>query len=255
MDKVNLAEKLARFDDHWSPRVVGELNGQHVKLVKFLGEFVWHKHDHEDELFLVVHGRFRMEFRDRQVWLEEGEFLIVPRGVEHRPVAEEEVHVLLFEPAGTLNTGDVRDERTVESPSGSDSCPERSTGTPCSGGSPTSTGEIGGGVSSGPAAHDYKLDPAAARRRDRGVRGTPRGLAARGLPALHRPRSATAGPVPTTASCPSARMTTTGNGRAAGWSATPASRSRTRPPGTSRTRSGRASPTGRPTRRSRSRTG
>jgi mannose-6-phosphate isomerase-like protein (cupin superfamily) len=84
--------------------------------VKFQGEFVWHKHDQEDELFLVVHGRFRMDFRDRQVWLEEGEFLIVPRGVEHRPVAEQEVHVLLFEPAGTLNTGDVSDERTVVRP-------------------------------------------------------------------------------------------------------------------------------------------
>ena len=106
--KVNIREKLALFHDHWSPKIVGELNGQHVKLVKFQGEFVWHKHDHEDELFLVVKGRFRMEYRDRHVWLEEGEFLIVPRGVEHRPVAEEEVHVLLFEPAGTLNTGDVR---------------------------------------------------------------------------------------------------------------------------------------------------
>ena len=114
--KVNLREKLALFHDHWSPRIVGELNGQHVKLVKFQGEFVWHKHDHEDELFLVVNGRFRMEFRDRHVWLEEGEFLIVPRGVEHRPVAEDEVHVLLFEPAGTLNTGDMEDERTVEEP-------------------------------------------------------------------------------------------------------------------------------------------
>ena len=114
--KVNIREKLALFHDHWSPRIVGELNGQHVKLVKFQGEFVWHKHDHEDELFLVVKGRFRMEYRDRHVWLEEGEFLIVPRGVEHRPVAEEEVHVLLFEPAGTLNTGDVQNERTVQEP-------------------------------------------------------------------------------------------------------------------------------------------
>jgi GrpB-like predicted nucleotidyltransferase (UPF0157 family)/mannose-6-phosphate isomerase-like protein (cupin superfamily) len=114
--KVNIREKLALFDDHWCPRVVGELNGQHVKLVKFRGEFVWHKHDHEDELFLVVHGRFRMDFRGREVWLGEGELLIVPRGVEHRPVAEEEVHVLLFEPAGTLNTGNVRDGRTVEEP-------------------------------------------------------------------------------------------------------------------------------------------
>jgi mannose-6-phosphate isomerase-like protein (cupin superfamily) len=114
MDKVNLRAKFALFADHWRPKIVGELNGQQVKLVKFLGEFVWHKHDREDELFLVVAGRFRMEFRDRHVWLEEGEFLIVPRGVEHRPVAEEEVHVLLFEPATTLNTGDVRNERTVE---------------------------------------------------------------------------------------------------------------------------------------------
>ena len=114
--KANLAEKLALFHDHWNPKVVGELNGQHVKLVKFRGEFVWHHHDHEDELFLVVKGRFVMEFRDRQVRLEEGEFLIVPRGIEHRPVAEEEVHVLLFEPAGTLNTGDVQHERTVRDP-------------------------------------------------------------------------------------------------------------------------------------------
>jgi mannose-6-phosphate isomerase-like protein (cupin superfamily) len=114
VEKVNLAEKLASFADHWRPRIVGELNGQLVKLVKFVGEFVWHHHDDEDELFLVVKGRFRMEFRDRDVWLEEGEFLVVPRGVEHRPVAEEEAHVLLFEPASTLNTGDVRGERTVE---------------------------------------------------------------------------------------------------------------------------------------------
>jgi mannose-6-phosphate isomerase-like protein (cupin superfamily) len=112
-EKVNLAEKLARFHDPWSPKVVGELNGQQVKLVKLQGEFVWHHHEHEDELFLVVKGRFRMEFRDRQVWLEEGEFLIVPRGVEHRPVADEEAHVLLFEPASTRNTGNVRNERTV----------------------------------------------------------------------------------------------------------------------------------------------
>jgi mannose-6-phosphate isomerase-like protein (cupin superfamily) len=114
MDKVNLSDKLARFTAHWQPKIVGELNGQQVKLAKFKGPFVWHSHEHEDELFLVVRGRFRMELRDRDIELEEGEFLIVPRGVEHRPVADEEVHVLLFEPATTLNTGNVRDERTVE---------------------------------------------------------------------------------------------------------------------------------------------
>src|SRR6266446_5121314 len=114
MEKVNLEEKFAMFPDHWSPKVVGELNGQQVKLVKFQGEFVWHKHDQEDELFLVVKGRFRMEFRDRHVWLEEGEFLIVPRGIEHRPVADEEAQVLLFEPTSTLNTGNLRNERTKE---------------------------------------------------------------------------------------------------------------------------------------------
>jgi mannose-6-phosphate isomerase-like protein (cupin superfamily) len=114
MEKVNLADTFARFADQWSPKIVGELNGQMVKLVRFQGEFVWHHHDAEDELFLVVDGRFRMEFRDRHVWLEKGEFLIVPRGVEHRPVAEEEALVLLFEPATTLNTGNVRNERTRE---------------------------------------------------------------------------------------------------------------------------------------------
>jgi mannose-6-phosphate isomerase-like protein (cupin superfamily) len=113
VEKVNLAEKFATIRDHWKPRIAGELNGQQVKLVKFVGEFVWHHHDDEDELFLVVKGRFRMEFRDREVWLEEGEFLVVPRGVEHRPVAEEEASVLLFEPASTLNTGNLRNERTV----------------------------------------------------------------------------------------------------------------------------------------------
>ena len=113
MDKVNLSEKLAKFSDMWMPQIVGELNGQMVKLVKFQGPFVWHHHDEEDELFLVVKGRFRMEFRDRHVWLGEGEFLIVPRGVEHCPVAEEEAHVLLFEPTSMLNTGNVRNERTV----------------------------------------------------------------------------------------------------------------------------------------------
>jgi mannose-6-phosphate isomerase-like protein (cupin superfamily) len=113
MEKVNLSEKFARFTEPWKPKVVGELNGQEVKLVKLQGPFVWHHHDNEDELFLVVKGRFRMEFRDRHVSLGEGEFLIAPRGVEHRPVAEEEAHVLLFEAASTLNTGNVRNERTV----------------------------------------------------------------------------------------------------------------------------------------------
>ena len=113
MDKVNLRTAFSRFDDQWKPKIAGELNGQQVKLVKFTGPFVWHHHDHEDELFLVVKGCFRMEFQDRHVWVEEGEFLIVPRGVEHRPVAEEETHVLLFEPATTLNTGNVQNERTV----------------------------------------------------------------------------------------------------------------------------------------------
>ena len=112
-EKVNLAQKLSLFSEQWSPKVVGELNGQHVKLVKLLGKFVWHHHDEEDELFLVVEGRFRMEFRDREVWVQKGEFIVVPRGVEHRPVAEEEASVLLFEPASTLNTGNVRGELTV----------------------------------------------------------------------------------------------------------------------------------------------
>ena len=117
MKVVNVAEMLARIPQPWKPAIVGELNGQHVKLVKLAGEFVWHHHEHEDELFLVVEGRFRMELRDRSVEIEEGEFFIVPRGVEHRPVADEEAHVLLFEPASTLNTGNVKNEqRTVESP-------------------------------------------------------------------------------------------------------------------------------------------
>lgn len=116
MEKVNVAEKLGQIQEHWSPRVVAELNGQEVKLVKFRGEFVWHHHEGAEEMFLVVRGRFRIEMRDRTVELSEGEFFVVPRGVEHRPVADEEVSVLLFEPAGTLNTGNVRNERTVEKP-------------------------------------------------------------------------------------------------------------------------------------------
>ncbi len=116
MQPVNLKEKLALFSSHWDPKIVGELNGQHVKLVKFLGPFVWHRHEAEDELFLVVAGAFTMEFRDRAVPVREGEFLIVPRGVEHRPVADSEVHVLLFEPVTTLNTGDAGGPRTVARP-------------------------------------------------------------------------------------------------------------------------------------------
>jgi mannose-6-phosphate isomerase-like protein (cupin superfamily) len=113
MQKINLKEKLESFSAHWQPKVVGELNGQYVKLVKFEGPFVWHHHETEDEMFMVLSGRFRMEFRDRDVWIEEGEFIIVPRGVEHRPVADEEAHVLLFEPASTLNTGNTENEMTV----------------------------------------------------------------------------------------------------------------------------------------------
>ena len=116
MERVNLRDKLARFDTHWDPKIIGELNGQHVKLVKFEGEFVWHRHEREDELFLVVQGRFDMQLRDRVVSLDEGELIIVPRGVEHRPVAKSEVHVLLFEPATTLNTGNVVTEQTVVRP-------------------------------------------------------------------------------------------------------------------------------------------
>ncbi len=112
MEKVNLEQKFKLFSDHWSPKIVGELNGQQVKLAKFKGEFVWHKHDNEDELFFVVKGSFRMEYRDRVVEVKENEFLIVPKGVEHRPVAEEEVSVMLFEPATTLNTGDTENELT-----------------------------------------------------------------------------------------------------------------------------------------------
>lgn len=113
MNKVNLAEKLAMIGGHWTPRIVGELNGQHVNLVKFQGEFVWHDHGDEDELFLVLKGGFRMEFRDRSVALTAGEFLIVPKGVEHRPVAIEEVEVMLFEPAAIQHTGEVDSPLTV----------------------------------------------------------------------------------------------------------------------------------------------
>jgi mannose-6-phosphate isomerase-like protein (cupin superfamily) len=110
MQKVNLAEKFALINEHWRPKVVGELNGQEVKLVKFQGAFPWHHHENEDELFMALRGSFRLEFRDKTVELSEGEFVIVPRGVEHRPVADEEVEVLLFEPAQLLNTGNITDE-------------------------------------------------------------------------------------------------------------------------------------------------
>lgn len=115
-ERIRLAEKFERIGEPWSPRIVAALNGQHVKLAKLAGEFVWHKHDAEDELFLVVAGILDMHFRDRVVRLEAGDLLVVPRGVEHKPVAPGEAHVLLFEPAGTLNTGDAVSERTISDP-------------------------------------------------------------------------------------------------------------------------------------------
>ena len=105
MKKVNVAEKLSLFSDHWNPRIVGQLNGQHIKIAKIKGEFVWHKHDDEDEMFFVLEGRFSMEFRDKTIQLNKGEFLIVPKGTEHKPVANEEASIMLFEPETTLNTG------------------------------------------------------------------------------------------------------------------------------------------------------
>ena len=114
MEKINLLEKFSRFTDHWSPKIAGELNGQHVKVVKMLGAFDWHHHEMEDEMFLVIDGTLRVEFRDKNICIEPGEFVIVPRGVEHRPVADKEVSVLLFEPASTLNTGNVKNNRTKE---------------------------------------------------------------------------------------------------------------------------------------------
>ena len=112
MDKVNISEKFNQFNDYYNPRLIGELNGQHVKAVKLKGEFIWHHHDREDELFLVIKGKLKMEFRDKIVEVTTGEFIIVPRGIEHKPVADEEVHLLLFEPASTLNTGNIENERT-----------------------------------------------------------------------------------------------------------------------------------------------
>ena len=114
MEKVNLTEKLSTFSDYFNPRIVGELNGQQVKLVKFKGEFVWHHHEREDELFYVVKGSFDMQLRDRIITVNAGEFLVMPHGMEHRPVAKEEVEILLFEPATTLNTGNVENELTVK---------------------------------------------------------------------------------------------------------------------------------------------
>lgn len=114
MHKINLTQKFATFAEHWSPKLVARVNDTDVKIVKLHGEFVWHHHEREDEMFLVVKGRLLMQFRDREERIEEGEFIVVPRGVEHRPVAPEEVHLMLIEPAGTLNTGNVVNDRTVE---------------------------------------------------------------------------------------------------------------------------------------------
>jgi mannose-6-phosphate isomerase-like protein (cupin superfamily) len=116
MEKVNVHEKFDLFDEHWSPRIIAELNGQHVKIVKIKGEFVWHHHDHEDEMFFVMKGRMVMQLRDGDIALEAGEMLVVPKGVEHRPVAEDETQLMLIEPAGTLNTGNTVGEMTVTSP-------------------------------------------------------------------------------------------------------------------------------------------
>jgi mannose-6-phosphate isomerase-like protein (cupin superfamily) len=114
MDKVNLAEKFALFSEYWSPKIAGEINDSYVKLVKLKGEFVWHHHENEDELFLVVKGKLLIKLRDKDIWLDEGEFVVIPKGVEHLPVAEDEVQVILLEPKTTLNTGNVQNERTVE---------------------------------------------------------------------------------------------------------------------------------------------
>lgn len=114
MEKVNIADKLSLNNDFWAPRIIGELNGQYVKVVKFKGHYDWHHHENEDEMFLVVKGSFRLELRDRSIELHEGEFIIVPQGIDHKPVAEDEVHVMLFEPASTLNTGNVKTDKTLE---------------------------------------------------------------------------------------------------------------------------------------------
>lgn len=116
IEKVNIQNKLSLFHDHWNPRIVGEVNDANVKLAKLKGEFVWHRHDNEDEMFLVIKGQLRMKLRDKDLELNEGEFVIIPKGVEHLPVAEEEVHLMLFEPKSTLNTGNLNNERTVSKP-------------------------------------------------------------------------------------------------------------------------------------------
>jgi mannose-6-phosphate isomerase-like protein (cupin superfamily) len=112
MEKINLHQKFSLFNEHWSPKIAGELNGQQVKIAKAQGEFVWHQHENEDELFMVIKGKLRLEFRDKIEELSEGEILIVPKGVEHKPVAEEECWIMIFEPASTLNTGNVQNEKT-----------------------------------------------------------------------------------------------------------------------------------------------
>ena len=116
MNTINLLDKFSLIDSYWDPKIIGELNNQHVKLVKFKGEFVWHKHEKEDELFLVVKGEFDMQFRDRTITLNEKDLIVIPRGTEHCPKAKDEVHVLLFEPVTTLNTGDVRSDKTINNP-------------------------------------------------------------------------------------------------------------------------------------------
>ena len=114
IQKISITEKLSKINDHWNPRIVGELNGQHIKLVKAKGEFDWHKHDHEDEMFLVIKGEFNMELRDKTLLIHEGEFIIIPKGIEHRHVVKEEVHIMLFEPASTINTGDNLDSNLTQ---------------------------------------------------------------------------------------------------------------------------------------------
>ena len=112
MKKINISQKLAQFNDHWNPRIIGELNQQHLKIAKIKGEFIWHKHDEEDEMFLVLEGTLKIAFRDRTETIQENEIIIVPKGVEHKPIADEEVSIMLFEPATTINTGALENERT-----------------------------------------------------------------------------------------------------------------------------------------------